>query len=207
MIEPTAQKPDRRSARTRELIEQAALQAFSARGYDGASTRYIADLAGVKQQLITYHYENKLGLWKAAADRLFGACKARFENRLVGLEGVDEITKSRLLVREFLEFSSQHPELARFMSQEGAVSSERLNWLYEQHTKELLGFAAATLDRARQAIGAPAADPKHLTYVLAGASAMFSVGAEYQLLTGRDVDDPEVVEAYTNLVVSLLLPG
>ena len=92
------------------------------------------------------------------------------------------------------------------MGHEGAVDGERLNWLYQRHTKDLLGLAADTLCRARQALGAPAADPRHLTYVLAGASAMFSVGAEYQLLTGHKVDKPEVVDAYTDLVVSLLLP-
>ena len=198
-------RSDSRSVRTREQIELAALETFAEFGFEGASTRQIAARAGVKQQLLNYHYKNKLGLWKATADRLFGAWRERLRERLAGLEGVDEPTQARLLIREYLAFCAKNPELARFMMQVGASESERLTWLYEEHVRDLLERVAGLIARTRAARGLPEADAHHLTYMLSGASAMFSQRAEYELVTGNKVDDPDVVARFSDLVVALLL--
>ncbi|MEP0068306.1 TetR/AcrR family transcriptional regulator [Pyruvatibacter sp.] len=198
---------DVRTVRTREQIELAALEIFAELGFEGASTRQIAARAGVKQQLLSYHYKNKLGLWKATADRLFGACRERFEQRLAGLEGVDEATQTRLLLKEYLVFCSENPELARFMMQVGATPSERLSWLYEHHTRGLLELVANRIGPTRKALGLADADVHHLTYLLMGASAMFSQRAEYEMVAGQKVDDPDVVARFADLVVEMLLGG
>lgn len=196
-----------RAFRTRESIERAALQAFSETGFDAASTRDIADRAGVKQQLITYHYGSKLGLWKAVADELFSACREQIARRAEGLDGVDSATQLRLLVREYLLFSAEHPQLARFMMHEGARPGPRLTWLYERYTKGFFERACDGFATAQSQGLAPEADPAQLAYVLVGATAIFSQNAEFSLMTGRDSRDPAVVESYVDLIVRLLLPG
>ena len=60
-----------RALATRDRIVAAAITCFSGLGFDGATTRLIADRAGVNQGLITHHFNNKEELWKAAVDRLF----------------------------------------------------------------------------------------------------------------------------------------
>jgi AcrR family transcriptional regulator len=60
-----------RSQVTRARIVEAAVEAFSSHGFEGATTRQIAALAGENQGLITYHFANKETLWKAAVDSLF----------------------------------------------------------------------------------------------------------------------------------------
>ena len=45
-----------------ERILSAALAAFAARGFDGATTREIAADAGVPQGLLAYHFESKQAL-------------------------------------------------------------------------------------------------------------------------------------------------
>ncbi|MCP5059044.1 MAG: hypothetical protein GY937_20255 [bacterium] len=78
---------------------------------------------------------------------------------------MDSATRVRLLVREFLLFSAELPQLA------------------------------------------PESDPAQLTYVLVGATAIFSQAAEFSLVTGQDSRDPAAVESHVDLVVRLLLPG
>ena len=60
-------KLTRRGAKaTSEAIVQAAAELFSARGYDGASTRDIAEKAGVNVALINRYFGSKAGLFDAA---------------------------------------------------------------------------------------------------------------------------------------------
>ena len=194
-----------RGARTRERIEEAALAAFAELGFEGASTRRIADLAGVKQQLITYHYGSKLDLWKVVADRLFSDFRAHQDARLAGLAGVDEVTTVRILVRDYLEYCARHPQLARFMMHEGGVSTPRLSWLVETHTRALIRTMQERIAEARRLRGAPEVNMVQLGYVLIGASAMFSQEAEYQLLTGESANSEETVDSYAELIAGLML--
>ena len=56
---------------TRERILAAALDLFSERSFEGATTREIAGRAGVTQPLLNYHFRSKDALWRAAVDALF----------------------------------------------------------------------------------------------------------------------------------------
>ena len=68
-LEERVQRPS--ADGTRERILAAALDLFSERSFEGASTRLIAERAGVPQPLLTYHFGNKKELWRAAVGRLF----------------------------------------------------------------------------------------------------------------------------------------
>lgn len=194
-----------RALKTRELIEQAALTAFADLGYNGASTRGIADLAGVKQQLITYHYGSKLELWKVVAERLFGNYQEHVNKRLQGLEGVDLVSTTRILIRDYLEYCAERPEMARFMMHEGGVLTPRLTWLFEHHTSELIQSMQDRISEARRLSGAPEVNVVQLSYILIGASAMFSQEAEYELLTGEPANSDKTIAGYSELVASLIL--
>src|SRR4051795_9741054 len=66
-----AAEPKTRHHPTRQAILRAALDLFAERGFDGASTRLIAERAGVGQPLLNYHFAGKQELWRAAVDDLF----------------------------------------------------------------------------------------------------------------------------------------
>jgi TetR/AcrR family transcriptional regulator len=63
--------PDRKRdpERTRERLLEAALVEFSEHGYAGARISAIAKRAGVNQQLISYYFDGKEGLFKALQSR------------------------------------------------------------------------------------------------------------------------------------------
>jgi AcrR family transcriptional regulator len=67
--------PDARSStanprgdETRRRLLAAALEAFSRHGYDGVSTRQLAQRAGVNLAAIPYHFGSKAGVYQAVVD-------------------------------------------------------------------------------------------------------------------------------------------
>lgn len=191
---------------TRRAILEAALDLFSERGFDGASTRLIAERAGVTQPLLNYHFAGKEELWRAAVDDLFDRVRTSIENRLSGLRGVDETTIARLMVRHFVEFSAANPQLYRIIMQESKQPGPRLDWLVDTHVRPYYENAVAMFERlgARGQL-APVA-PAHLYYLLTGAGAtVFAMAPECQRLTGVDPFTPEFVTAHADLVVDLLV--
>src|SRR5579871_3313563 len=138
VIRDATPRPTRPSAdQTRERILAAALDLFSDRSFEGASTRDIAARAGVTQPLLNYHFSSKDDLWRAAVDGLFEALNDALTAREQGLRGVDELTTTRLLVREFICFSAQHPQLHRVVNQECKAEGPRMDWIVEQHIRPL----------------------------------------------------------------------
>jgi AcrR family transcriptional regulator len=195
------------AAATRERILTAALQTFSETGFGATSLREIGARAGVSQQLITHHFHTKLALWKAVVDHIFGALGRTLGDRARGLEGVSLPERMNLLTREFLTFSADHPELARLMMHEGAKRGERLEWLVEHHVRPLFQALSARIEEAQGRGLAPAGDPVQIAYVLIGANTVFSQPAEFEMLTGRKVSSPDVVDSHTELVMGMLLTG
>jgi AcrR family transcriptional regulator len=186
-----------------ERILSAALGAFAARGFDGASTREIAAAAGVPQGLIAYHYESKRALWEAAADWVFGEVTRDFEAIGETLRDVSPAERWRAVSKRFVRFAAQHPELQRFMTQEGAVDSPRLRWLVARHVRPLYERSLALIREA-----APGVDASRLHYLLIGAMThAAAVAAEVERVTGRDPRSAKEVEAHAALIVELLIDG
>lgn len=192
-------------AENRRAILEAALDLFSERSFDGASTRLIAERAGVTQPLLNYHFAGKEDLWRAAVDDLFERVRTSMRGRLSGLRGVDDITIAKLMVRHFVEFSAANPQLYRIIMQESKQPGPRLDWLVDTHVRPYYENAVAMFERlvARGEV-APVA-PAHLYYLMTGAGAsVFVMAPECERLTGVDPFTPEFVAAHADLVVDLL---
>jgi AcrR family transcriptional regulator len=204
---PRPRRPQRRSLATREKLVEAALPLFAARGYEGATTRAIAERAGVALAAIPHHFETKDALWRAAADRLFGLLREQFEAPLRGLEGVDLRTRLRLLLRDFVVFAAAHPELHRFMLQEGTGASERLAWLVETHIRPLFRFVRDSIADAQAQHLVPAGRAEHLYYAMIGAASMpYAVAPEFELLTGEIPSAHPLIEEHVESLLGLFFP-
>lgn len=66
---PKPQERQRDPERTRNLILEAAAAEFGAHGYAGARVSAIAARAGVNQQLISYYFDGKEGLYQAISQQ------------------------------------------------------------------------------------------------------------------------------------------
>jgi AcrR family transcriptional regulator len=200
----TAATPRRRTptAPAPERILSAALAAFAARGFDGATTREIAAVAGVPQGLVTYHFASKQALWEAAADWVFGELGAELASAADALRDLDPETRLRASMKRFARFAARRPELHRFMTHEGSHDGPRLRWLVERHIRPLYEQSVAAIRAALPGVDAP-----QFHYALLGAIAhAFSVAPEFALATGRDALSPETVEKHAS-VVDWLIDG
>jgi AcrR family transcriptional regulator len=193
---------------TPDRILAAAVDLFSERSFDGATTRDIAERAGVTQPLLNYHYRSKDDLWRAAVDSLFDRLRETMQARVDGLRGVDELTSAKLLVREFVTFSARHPQLHRIITQESKADGPRMDYLAEQHVRPLYETTVAMFERlARDGAVPPIAAP-HLYYILTGAGpTMFVLGPECERLSGLDPRSDEVIDAHADAVCLLLFGG
>lgn len=190
---------------TRERILAAALDLFSERSFEGATTREIAKRADVTQPLLNYHFRSKDELWRAAVDGLFAELGDALAARLDGLRGVDELTTMRLLVREFILFSAARPQVHRIITQECKSDGPRMDWLVERHIRPLYETTSRRLGNLLEQGLLPDIPVEHLYYIVTGAGpTMFVLGPECRRLTGVDPADPAVIEAHADAVCRLL---
>lgn len=203
--------PTRRagSAATRQRILEAALDLFADRSFDGASTRDIADRAGVSQPSLAYHFRSKEELWRAAVDAVFAELVATLDGRIDGLRGVDPATTARLVMREFILFAAAHPQLHRIVSQESSCEGERFEYLVERHIRPLFDRTTAAFAELSARGAVPDVPAELLYYILTGAGpTLFVHAAAFRRLTGQDPFAPATVEAHADAVIGLLFgPG
>lgn len=122
------------------ILDSAATQ-FAALGFEGASTRVIAEHAGVHQAQIGYHVGSKDELWRATVDLLFARLRSQLDNALP--QKLDEPVSDPVrvfedLIRLHVGHTANHPELSRIMLMESARRSERVVWLLKQHVRPAL---------------------------------------------------------------------
>ena len=189
---------------TKLKLVNAALLAFSTRGYDASSTRSIETEAGVKRGLINYHYGSKEALWKAAADHLMSMTERDLGTALETVKQMDEDARLYFFVRAYVVFCAKHPELNRLMIQEGMAHDWRLAWLLERSVHPWYEQVCRIFNQAAELSVAPKMDAHHFYYALTGAATLiFSNAAEAQALSGKNPLDPDAVEAHANAVADL----
>ncbi len=75
-----------RFSETKERILEGAIRVFSVYSVDMASTRMIAEEAGVRLSLITYHFKTKENLYLTVLDRVFEIYRERFKDLFATIE-------------------------------------------------------------------------------------------------------------------------
>ncbi len=179
---------------TRGQIVDAAVSEFAEHGYEGAGTRAIAARAGVTQGLVTYHFESKNELWRAAADQVFGWLGAALEP----LEGEVTAAAGPDALRRYIRANAAHPEIFHFMVDVGRHDDDRLAWLIDTHLRQRFEQVGELFG------GSKSEDAVHLYYALAGASSLiFAIGPECRSLSGVDPTSPAAVEAHIDVMLRL----
>ncbi len=197
----------REQSDTRERIARAALGVFAAQGYDGTTTRQIADAAGVNLGLLQYHFGGKEKLWMAAVDLAF----ADLKNGVERVMGDDAITsddeRMRLMIRNHVRFTARNPEFVRIMHDVGKRPGPRTEWLVETHVAPLYRGIAEIVARTGQTMRLPPdLPPIHLHYIIAGSVGLiFHQAEECRLLADIDPFDDAHVEQHARAVEYLLL--
>lgn len=190
---------------TRDRILSASVTVFAERGFEGTSLREVARRADVSQPLLNYHFQSKTELWQAALERLIGHMRERLRSRSEGLRGVDDVTTAKLLIREFVHFSAEHPQLHRIILYEASNDSERLTWLVDHQLRRGYEWITRTFAGLRAQGVVPDIAPLHMYYLLTGAApSMFVFAPECRRLSGVDPLQADVVSAHADALIALI---
>lgn len=213
--------PARRRRRGSDLVINdlldAALVEFAAHGFDGASTRAIAERAGAYQPQINYFFSSKEDLWKAAVDRLFAllgeavdgplqVAEARTTESRAGELGDDDLDWFVEVVRRFVRFSAARPELHRIMNLEATSDGPRLDWIVDTHVRPRFQMVADGWSLLRSTGRGADLTPTEVFQLLIGFGALPYANAPMLRRLGvDDPADPARVEAHIERLVALLL--
>ncbi len=197
-----------RSRDTQERIITAALAVFAECGFEGASVRSIAERAGVGQPLVVYHFPSKEDLWVATTERTLGKFLERLRPNLEALEGLDPATRLNLIFQDLVHFSAETPELLLLFIDANRRGGPNLKRLVEDQLRPTYELLRELLEAAQSAGVMTAGDPGLIYYAMICVATMpFSVRREIQMVTGRDLSNPDTVQAQANLLARLFFPG
>lgn len=200
----TARRPQQRSLETRRVLLEAALSEFANLGFEGATTRWIAEQAGVNHNLIRHHFGSKEDLWKACAEHVFERYQTRIRERRKGLDEGDASTLTRLMLKEFILFSADVPEFHGFMLRANQGDRGRLMWLVNRFLQVGSEQEIQALETGQNVGEFVAGDAIHLRYLFIGAAtSIFAFAAEFEALTGRDPFDNAVIDQHVELMLKL----
>ncbi|MDE0855101.1 MAG: TetR family transcriptional regulator, partial [Nevskia sp.] len=190
-------------------ILQSALQIFSERGFDGASTRDIADHAKVHHALIKYYFNNKETLWRSAVTFLFDrqAAEMSFERPTGKLKTPRSRREyAREVLRHYVLYCARHPEHARLMMQESVHDTPRLEWAAQT-------FISGTARSAEQFVRVlqregvlPEVSVPALVYIIVGGAQLFyALAPEVRHVWGVDPSDEAVTAAHIEALLAVLV--
>lgn len=92
----------------RERIIDVATRLFAALGYDGTSTRMIADAAGLNVATVAYHVGGKRDLYLAVMERAHVIERAVLEDAVAQVRDAEGLLT---LADRYVEFCAQNPEI------------------------------------------------------------------------------------------------
>ena len=180
--------PSDRGNRQRQKILEAAFHCFNTLGFDGATTRAIAQRAGISHTAVLYHFKSKDQLWIVTMEMAI----ADYINSIRdGLEVSGDVPAKDALqtfIREFVRFSAKSPGVHRMLSMESTQGTERLEWIIEHYLRDHFVIIRDLIRRGQTENTVREGDPARLYYfILSAGSAPFTLSSEYKALTGRDV--------------------
>lgn len=188
---------------TRDELIRAAVAVFATVGYEGASVRDIERRAGVSRGLVAHHFGTKDVLWRTAVDWLMQRFHDEMGRVADLLRDVSPAERGRVLLKVFVRFTSQHPELTRILMLSGTDRSARMRWLVDQYSRRNIAFFRRVSGMA-STLGPTEA---MMFYIVAGAAAyLFSVPAECEMLFGVSPTDPTFIDAYADAIAGWFSP-
>jgi TetR/AcrR family transcriptional regulator len=203
--ETIGREQDQRGEQTRTKLLEAAIECFATQGYDATGTRQIESKAGVKRGLIAWHFQSKETLWKAAAVSLFSRAAEDFAAVRMQLSDVSQTQQLRQMVKVYVRFLAKYPQIHRLLSTEGSHESWRLTWLVENIAAPWYADLQRVFVESKDAGMFPDMDFIHFFYILTGSAAMiFAMAPEARCLSGKDVLQPEFVEAHADALIALI---
>lgn len=186
----------RKAADRRFEIISAAKKRFAIGGFDGTSTRQIADDLGVAQSLLLYHFKTKDDLWKAVMAQIFEHINDIVRDEIAQSGATDAKTQLIAGIRSFIRICQEEPDLHCLMTMEGRSRTPRLEWLVDHYIRNSYSAMILLIEECQRQGEVRSGDPTLLYYsIIAIAGSAFTFAPEMGMLNPHSIPvDPETVE-------------
>jgi TetR/AcrR family transcriptional regulator len=189
---------------TRSVILEAALQAFSRDGFDGASLPKIARTANVGHPLIHYYFGSKDTLWRETVKYAFGGLISEASTIDSASRDLTPLDRLRVLIRTFTLFAARYPSHLGLIMSEARADTERLTWL---KTNFIHAFGSRLRNILVEAQVAKQIKPVPLEHlgpiILGGVVLYFSVSLELP----KNVKPEKLANEHADWVIDAILNG
>jgi TetR/AcrR family transcriptional regulator len=185
---PSPDERRRDPERTRRRILDAAAAEFAAHGYAGARIRAITDRAGVNQQLVSYYFDGKEGLFRAISEQ-WRERQAEISEpgtplpeqlRRYALENLTNPDGVRMLAWNGLQYAGGDPDRA-----------------------ERTAMLSQGVEEIRERVDGDVDPACLLVMLMAACMAPTTLPQVVEGLTGTDPRDPEFLERYADQIALL----
>jgi AcrR family transcriptional regulator len=206
--EKQPRKQQQRSIVTQQKLLDSAIEAFAENGFEGTSTRDIADRAGVHHPLITYHFKNKDQLWRAATNKVFREFNISLAKAMAEIPDFDPKAKAEAFIRTYLHYARSQPAVHRIILQEANCECGRLDWLSENHLQPLFREVDKAL-RSLQQIGVVPMGNTALLFnmIRVCAGGLIALKLELKETSGIDLDSDDQITELGDLIIRVFFPG
>lgn len=190
--------PQKRGNEVREKILQAAIECFGAFGFEGTSTRAVAERAGISHTLILYHFGSKEELWIAMMENALGTYTDGVKDILETGSDRPAAETLRRFIDQFVRLSAGQPQIHRIMTMEGNQETSRLQWVIDSYLRDHYARVRDLIRRGQAEGSVRDCDAARLYYfIIGGGGTPYTLSTEYRELTGRDVFSE--AEIYRNI--------
>ena len=157
----------------REQILLAAEQVFAEKGLKGATTREVAEKAGVVNSLIFYYFRNKRALYEAVFQGFFDQLEDLIQQNL-SLD-LDRFGQLRQFLFTFTEYAKEHRNMMRILLREIIDNGCMVQTIGEKYFSPLYEISKEFLEQGKRQALFREIDPLHFTHSLIGVNIFYFV--------------------------------
>jgi AcrR family transcriptional regulator len=185
MAHPENQDPGRKGH-----ILLAAEQVFAERGFKGATTREVAEKAGIASSLIFYYFKNKMALYEAVFQNFFDQLEDLIQQNL-SLD-LDRLGQLKAFLFTFTDFARGHRNMMRILLREIIDNGGIVQKVAQEYFRPLYQIALEFLREGRKEALFREVDPLHYVHSFIGMNFFYFVGGP--VLEAVGAEDPYSAE-------------
>jgi len=177
----------------REQILLAAEQVFAERGFKGATTREVAEKAGIASSLIFYYFKNKMALYEAVFQSFFDQLEDLIQQHL-SLDQ-DRLGQLKQFLFTFTDYASEHRNMIRILLREIIDNGRLVKKIAREYFNPLYEIAAEFLKQGQREALFREVDPLHFIHSFIGMNLFYFVGQPiFEPVGAKDPYGAEEVE-------------
>ncbi len=199
-------RPRATAVANRRAILDAAIAVFSTYGYEGTTTRAIAEKARLKHGHLAKYFRTKDALWQAAIEECNADILKILDESLKRVDLRRPLAAARTVLPDLLRFFAVNHRLSRLMMQEFSISSARHDWVVMEIGRPIWRRVQPLLEAVHARDRSLGGNPTFSYFALIGSALLFfGSSPEVRAITGANPIDPPTVDEYIEHILNTIL--